>query len=101
MPLAVVLCLIAACKSNAPAPVFVDDAQITQQVKAALSQDPQLVSRQIEVQTFNGRVTLSGIVDTSAMAQRAQREASRVAGVREVENALRVAARPNAVPAER
>lgn len=94
-----VLCLMTACRSTTTAPEFVDDAQISQQVKAALSQDPQLRGEQIDVQTYSGKVTLSGIVDTSAMAQRAQQAATRVAGVRQVENALRVGARADTAPA--
>lgn len=65
-----------------------DDAEITARIKAAFLAEPGLRSLQISVATFKGVVTLSGSVDSPALAQRAAGLAGAVAGVKKVENYL-------------
>ena len=73
--------------------VALDDAEITAKIKAAFLAEPGLRSLQISVDTVNGVVTLSGSVDSPALAQRAAGLAGAVASVDKVENHLASKAR--------
>lgn len=68
----------------------VDDATITAKVKTALVAEPGLKSLQIDVDTANGVVTLSGTVDSPAVVDRATQIAQAVEGVKSVDNRLTV-----------
>ncbi len=68
------------------------DAAITAKVKAAIIREPELKSTQINVDTLNGDVTLSGAVETEHASARAEEVAERVEGVRSVANRLIVGA---------
>lgn len=68
----------------------VDDSAVTAKVKAALMAEPGLRSLQIDVDTKNATVTLSGSVDTDASRDRAKQVASSVAGVSAVVDRLTV-----------
>ena len=70
---------------------IVDDAAITAKVKTALIQEPAVSAMDINVNTYRGVVQLSGFVETEAQANRAVETASNVAGVRSVDNDMRVA----------
>ncbi len=67
-----------------------DDTTINAKVKLALLKDPVTKARKIEVDTVNGVVTLTGMVETEAERRRAEEVARRVAGVRAVRNNLMV-----------
>ncbi len=67
-----------------------DDATITAKVKMALVKDPVTKARKIDVDTVNGVVTLTGMVETEAEKKRAEEVARKVPGVRAVRNNLRV-----------
>jgi osmotically-inducible protein OsmY len=69
---------------------IVDDAAITAKVKTALIQEPSVSALDIDVNTYRGVVQLSGFVETEAQADRAVETATDVAGVRSVENDMRV-----------
>lgn len=71
------------------------DAWITTKVKMGLLTAEQVDGLDINVDTFDGNVTLHGKVDSEAEKQQAQQTAKKVDGVREVRNLLTV------VPAER
>lgn len=73
---------------SAKAGVVIDDTEITAKVKAAIFAEPGLKTLQINVDTVNGVVTLSGSVDTQASSDRAKALAGAVAGVKEVKNRL-------------
>jgi hyperosmotically inducible periplasmic protein len=73
--------------SNAEA---IDDATITANVKAALTQDPETRASNISVNTIRGTVELTGFVAVPAQLDEAARDAGSVAGVRSVDNELRV-----------
>lgn len=62
------------------------DAALTARVKAALSDDAQTKGMQIQVETRNGIVQLSGFVDTVLAQEIALKTARSVPGVREVRN---------------
>ncbi|MGH9148033.1 MAG: BON domain-containing protein [Vicinamibacterales bacterium] len=68
----------------------VDDATITTRVKTALINAPDVGALSIDVDTFNGVVTLSGRVKTPDEASRAMNVAQGIDGVREVKSALQV-----------
>jgi len=66
----------------------VDDAAITARVKAALIENDATKARQIEVETRDGVVQLSGFVESMDMQEVAVRTARAVPGVKEVRNDL-------------
>lgn len=68
----------------------VDDSVITGKVKSALIADPTTKAHQIEVETFQGRVQLSGFVDSNAARTRAVEIAKNVNGVKDVKNSLQL-----------
>lgn len=67
---------------------YVDDAVITTKVKAAIVEDKQLSALEIGVETFKGRVQLSGFVKSSADVSHATEVARKVKGVQSVQNNL-------------
>lgn len=69
---------------------YFDDSVITTKVKAALLGEKNIKSTQISVQTFKGRVQLSGFVSSDAEAALAVSTASKVPGVVNVINSLRL-----------
>lgn len=66
------------------------DNQITAAVTSALVRDRAVPAMDIDVKTLNGVVTLSGTVPSDVVSRRAERVAATVAGVRGVENRLRI-----------
>jgi osmotically-inducible protein OsmY len=69
---------------------YVDDTAITTKVKAAIFNEPTLKSAEINVETFKGRVQLSGFVSSRANIDRAVVVAQGVSGVSSVANDMRV-----------
>ncbi len=69
---------------------YVDDTVITTKVKAILLGEPSLKSTQINVETFKGRVQLSGFVSSRADMDRAMVLTREVKGVRVVANDMRM-----------
>ncbi|HEX6362810.1 MAG TPA: BON domain-containing protein [Albitalea sp.] len=67
-----------------------DDTTITTKVKTALLADPDVKGTSVTVETLRGQVQLSGFVESAAQARRAVEIASRVDGVRKVENKMSV-----------
>lgn len=70
--------------------VVVDDAAITTKVKSAVLAEPGLKSLQINVDTKDAVVTLSGTVDTPELKSRAVQIAQSVQGVKSVNDNLSV-----------
>jgi hyperosmotically inducible periplasmic protein len=69
----------------------IDDGVITTKVKASFAADPQVSALAIDVDTANGVVTLTGVVDGEPERQRAIQLAQGTEGVRRVDaNNLRV-----------
>jgi BON domain len=67
-----------------------DDAKITSDVQSKFSQDSGLSTKQLDVQSANGVVTLGGNVDNAAQRDAASRQAASVSGVKEVVNNLQI-----------
>jgi hyperosmotically inducible protein len=69
----------------------VDDATVTAKVKAALLAESGVDGTKINVDTFNGRVTLKGEVPSKTMIDRAVQVARGIEGVKDVDNRLNAA----------
>jgi hyperosmotically inducible periplasmic protein len=67
-----------------------EDAAITAKVKAAILAEPGLKSLQINVDTNNQTVTLTGSVDNPDLKERAKQIASSTSGVKSVVDQLSV-----------
>jgi BON domain len=71
----------------------IDDTLITGKIKASFAADPQVSALAIDVDTANGVVTLTGVVDSENERQRAIQLAQGIEGVQRVEaNNLRLRA---------
>ena len=82
---------IAACAStrtHESAGEYVDDSVITTKVKALLAEDDFLKSFQIGVETYQGKVQLSGFVNSQQAVDKASEIAKGVKGVKSVKNSL-------------
>jgi BON domain len=71
-----------------------NDSQISTQLQDKLKSDSGLQGKQLSVQSSDGVVTLSGIVDNDAQRDAASRYASGISGVRQVVNNLQVGPPP-------
>ena len=69
---------------------YVDDTVITTKVKAAVLAEPTLKSAEINVETFKGRVQLSGFVNSKADIDKAVMLARDIKGVISVANDMRL-----------
>lgn len=69
---------------------YIDDAVITTKVKAVIFEDDNLSSMDINVETSDGIVQLSGFVEDSADIDTAENLAETVKGVKEVQNDIQV-----------
>jgi hypothetical protein len=69
---------------------FFDDSVITTKVKAAIFNEPSLSTYEINVETYKGRVQLSGFVGSQAEINKAVEVARSVKGVQSVKNDMRV-----------
>jgi len=69
---------------------YVDDSVITTKVKSAILREPSLKVAEINVETFKGRVQLSGFVKTRADMSKAVEVARSVGGVTSVVNDMRI-----------
>lgn len=69
---------------------YIDDTVITTKVKSTLLADDSLKSTEINVETFKGKVQLSGFVSSPQMANRAVAVTRNVAGVKSVVNNMQI-----------
>ena len=69
---------------------YVDDAVITTKVKAAILEDSALKVTEINVETYKGRVQLSGFVSSRDQVERAAEVTRKVKGVKSVVNDIRL-----------
>jgi hyperosmotically inducible periplasmic protein len=67
-----------------------DDATVQTRVKTALLNDPQVGGDQIDVQSENGVVTLSGVIKAPEHEGRAADLARKIGGVKDVKTSLKV-----------
>ena len=88
------LCLAAVLSACAGTPTksstgeWVDDRGITARVKTAMIKDDEVRARNIEIETFKGRVQLSGFVDSTPQKDRSAQLAGTVPGVKSVHNEI-------------
>lgn len=75
-------------KTSQSTGAYIDDTVITTKVKTAILEDPALKVMQIQVETNQNVVQLSGFVDSQQMATRAGTVARGVEGVSSVRNDL-------------
>jgi len=69
---------------------YVDDSVITTKVKAAILEEPNLKSAEINVETFKGIVQLSGFVTSKADINKAVEITRHIKGVKSVTNSMRL-----------
>jgi osmotically-inducible protein OsmY len=69
---------------------YVDDVAITAKVKAKLLDSGQVDGLDVDVNSLNGRVTLSGWASSTAESKKATQLAASVDGVRSVNNQLKI-----------
>ncbi|WP_455819883.1 BON domain-containing protein [Pseudomonas cerasi] len=69
---------------------YIDDTVVTTKVKAGLLNDKSLKSTEINVETFKGRVQLSGFVSSPQAANRAVQVTRGVPGVKSVVNNMQI-----------
>lgn len=69
---------------------YVGDSVITSKVKAAMVSDSMLKAREINVETYQGTVQLSGFVATREEAAKAGTVARSIEGVTSVKNDIRL-----------
>jgi len=97
---AVVIVLLTAFAAHAEDPTkrqtgeYLDDKVVTTKVKAALLKDPEVKGLQVNVETYNGVVQLSGFVDKAEQIPRATEVAKGVEGVKSVKNDLNLRSQP-------
>jgi len=93
---AVSLLLLQACASTATREStgeYLDDSAITAKIKTKLLGDPMVSGFAVSVETFRGRVVLSGFVNSQTQVDRTIALAREVPGVREVQSALVITSR--------
>jgi osmotically-inducible protein OsmY len=66
------------------------DSTITTKVKTSLLTEKGIPSTAISVQTYEGGVQLSGVVDSAAIKEKAGKVAGGISGVKSVQNNLKV-----------
>lgn len=76
--------------TGASRPAAVDDAVVTTRVKTAFINDPMVGGARIDVDTFNGVVTLSGRVQNKEQETKALEIARTIRGVSDVKSALQI-----------
>jgi hyperosmotically inducible protein len=81
---------IAVQTKNESAGDYIDDSLLTAKVKTALIESPDTKAHQINVETTQGVVQLSGFVDNAAAKTAATNVAKSVTGVKSVKNELSV-----------
>ena len=89
--LLVLIATFAACATTPKSTwVYVDDSVITANVKSLLSADDLLKSFQISVETHEGVVQLSGVVNSQQAVNKAILITSDVKGIKSIKNELTV-----------
>jgi osmotically-inducible protein OsmY len=73
----------------------IEDGIVTAKVKQKLVEDPVTKPHQITVETFKGRVQLSGFVETDQARNRALQLARDTKGVKQVKDAMEVRKEPS------
>ncbi|MBA3240403.1 MAG: BON domain-containing protein [Acidobacteria bacterium] len=76
--------------TTAPAPSGVDDMTLQSKVDKAYKDDSEIASTDVMGMVIDGKVTLTGTVNSAALKQKAERLARAVRGISSVENKITV-----------
>ena len=76
--------------TTAPAPSGVDDTTLQSKVDKAYKDDSEIASTDVMGMVIDGKVTLTGTVNSAALKQKAERLARSVRGISSVENKITV-----------
>ena len=87
---ATVVGLLVGCATNRTAGRQLDDGTITSKIQSKLTADPEINSTNIDVDTFEGVVTLRGEVEKEYARDEAERLARDTRGVVDVDNRIQV-----------
>jgi osmotically-inducible protein OsmY len=88
--------LVLGCRTNQLPETQAKDVQITAKIKGKLASEVRLATvTNVDVNTTNGVVTLSGTVSSPEEKEKVQTIAKSVEGVKSVNNNLQVAAAPS------
>lgn len=71
-------------------PTAIDDQNTTAQIRTALMNEAVFKVNQIRVETINGTVTLTGVVQSRPEADRVVEMTKTIQGVREIRNGLEI-----------
>ena len=82
--------VVVGCSTNQPPNDQLDDSAITASIKAKFAADDDVKAHNIDVDTVNGIVTLSGVVDSAEEKAKAAQIAAATDGVRRVNNTLQI-----------
>ncbi len=88
-----VLLTFTACagtESSRSTGTYIDDKTISTKVEAQLASDSLTQAIQVEVETYNGVVQLSGFVKNAESRQRAEQIARSITGVKDVKNSIQL-----------
>jgi hyperosmotically inducible protein len=86
----VVLGVLAGCATNRPIDDQLDDAGVVAEINARLAASPVTSALNINVDSLDGVVTLSGVVRTNESRLEAERIARTTSGVKRVISRIRV-----------
>jgi hyperosmotically inducible protein len=86
----VVLGMLAGCATNRPIGDQLDDAGVVAEINARLAASPVTSALNINVDSLDGVVTLSGVVETNESRLEAERIARTTSGVKRVISRIRV-----------
>ncbi|HJO02595.1 MAG TPA: BON domain-containing protein [Acidobacteriota bacterium] len=89
-----------ACATTHPHLAPIDDTQIRIDVRTSLLDDERIDAETIRVDSRHGVVILVGVVASTDEARRALRHASRVSGVQQVVNRLRIVPTETLTPSD-
>jgi osmotically-inducible protein OsmY len=94
LALTLLTAVLSGCSSMQPAKVQLDDAEITTAVKAKMAADSEVAAIQVDVNTNEGVVTLTGRVKTMDEKQKAVQIARETNGVKKVNDLIKVGEMP-------
>ena len=90
VPALLLVIAVVGCSTNQPPNDQLDDSAITASIKAKFAVDEMVKAHNIDVDTVNGIVTLTGVVDNAEEKARAAQIAAGTDGVRRVNNNLQI-----------
>jgi hyperosmotically inducible protein len=91
LALAIAACATTEGEKKQTAGSYIDDATVTAKVKTAIASDVGVkAASNVNVETFEGTVQLSGFADSQDQASKAVAAAKKVGGVRSVKNDIRI-----------